>query len=193
MEEEVIGEGVTLSTYIDLLNNHSSSYSACYVNLQEKVCNHGVFQMGNAHFQLSEKWLENGDISGYELIIANNSDGNKKRMNVLTAESVGSELVEMDCSGMRENVIIDLNEEGRRWEGGELNEKPFGFGREYSENDNLVYEGFVFEGMKVCFGKEWNDDGNNNCLVYEGGYCNDKRWGKGKSYDLSGNVDFEGE
>ena len=42
----MIGEGVTLSTYIDLLNNHSSSYSACYVNLQEKVCNHGVFQMG---------------------------------------------------------------------------------------------------------------------------------------------------
>ena len=56
----MIGEGVTLSTYIDLLSNNSSSYSACYVNLQEKVCNHGVFQMGNAHFQLSEKWLENG-------------------------------------------------------------------------------------------------------------------------------------
>ena len=67
------------------------------------------------------------------------------------------------------------------------------FGREYSESDNLVYEGFAFEGMKVCFGKEWNDDGNNNCLVYEGGYCNDERWGKGISYDLNGNVDFEGE
>ena len=42
-------------------------------------------------------------------------------MAVLTAKSFESELVEMDCSGMRENVIIDLNEEGRRWEGGELN------------------------------------------------------------------------
>ena len=52
-------------------------------------------------------------ISYYELIIADKSDGNKK-MAVLTAESVDSELVEMDCSGMRENVIIDLNEEGRR-------------------------------------------------------------------------------
>ena len=114
-------------------------------------------------------------------------------MAVFTAESLDSELIEMDCSGMRDNVIIDLNSEGRRWEGGELNSKPFGFGREYSENDNLVYEGFVFEGKKVCFGKEWNDDGNNNCLMYEGDYCNGKRWGKGKSYDLTGNVDFEGE
>ena len=88
---------------------------------------------------------------------------------------------------------MDLNREGRRWEGGELNGKSFGFGREYSEDGNLVYEGFVFEGKKVCFGKEWNDDGNNNCLMYEGGYCNDKRWGKGISYDVNGNVDFDGE
>ena len=71
--------------------------------------------------------------------------------------------------------------------------KPFGYGREYSENDNLVYEGFVFEGRRVCFGKEWNDDVNNNCLVYEGGYWNGEWCGKGKSYDLNGNVDFDGE
>ena len=29
--------------------------------------------------------------------------------------------------------------------------------------------------------------------MYEGGYWNDERWGKGISYDLNGNVDFEGE
>ena len=63
-------------------------------------------------------------------------------MTVLTAERIESELFEMDCSGMKEDAIIDLNEEGRRWEGGELNGKPFGFGREYSEKDNLVYEVF---------------------------------------------------
>ena len=74
-----------------------------------------------------------------------------------------------------------------------MNNKPFGFGYEYSEDGNLVYEGFVYEGKKVCVGKEWNDDGNNNCSMYEGGYCNGERWGKGISYDLTGNVDFEGE
>ena len=29
--------------------------------------------------------------------------------------------------------------------------------------------------------------------MYEGGYCNDERWGKGISYDLNGNVDHKGE
>ena len=110
-----------------------------------------------------------------KLGIAEFSESNKQ-MALLTADGIESELVELDCSGMRENEIIDLNEEGRRWEGGEWNGKPFGFGCEYSEEGNLVYEGFVFEGKKVCFGKEWNDDENNNCLMYEGGYWNDERF-----------------
>ena len=29
--------------------------------------------------------------------------------------------------------------------------------------------------------------------MYEGGYWNGKRWGKGKSYDLTGNITYEGE
>ena len=94
---------------------------------------------------------------------------------------------------MKENMIIDLNRDGRRWEGGELNGKPFGFGFEYSEKGNLVNEGFVFKGKRVCFGKEWNDDENNNCLMYKGEYYNGERCGKGKSYDLNGDVDFEGK
>ena len=83
---------------------------------------------------------DDGELYHYELILAdNNSDGNgKKRMIVLTAESFESELIEMACSGMKENAIIDLNREGRRWEGCELNGKPFGFGQEYSEKGNLV-------------------------------------------------------
>ena len=166
------------------------SDTSLHVNLRKNVI---MFRMDNYHIQFERKQM-NGMFSKYVIIVADNSDGNKKkRMAVLTAESVDSELREMDCSGMRENVIIDLNEEGRRWEGGELDGKPFGFGFEYSEDGNLVYEGFVFEGMKMCFGKEWNNDGNNNCLMYEGGYFNGERWGKGISYDLTGNIDYEGE
>ena len=194
-DEEVTEEGVTLLTKLQSMMNDPSIYSACSINLQEKTCENSLFEVNNHLFiQTSRRINENGQFSCYELIIADNSDDNgKKRMAVLTAESVESELVELDWNEMMEDVIIDLNREGRRWEGGELNGKPFGFGCEYSENDNLVYEGFMFEGMKVCFGKEWNDDGNNNCLVYEGGYCNGDRWGKGKSYDLTGSVDFDGE
>ena len=172
---------------------NSSIHSTSYSDLKHSDIIAGLFVKDNQYYlQLTVKRNENDEFDHYELIIADKSDSNKK-MTVLTADGLESELIEMDSSGMRENVIIDLNEEGRRWEGGELNGKPFGFGCEYSEEGNLVYEGFVFEGKKVCFGKEWNDDGNNSCLMYEGGYWNDERWGKGESHDLNGNVDFEGE
>ena len=158
------------------------------LNRNETIINNSTLVLDSYYLQTSTKDVSlTGD---YNLILCDNSI---KKMGVLTFKSLSSPLIEMDCSGMRENVIIDLNAEGRRWEGGELNGKPFGYGQEYSENDNLVYEGFMFEGEKVGFGKEWNDDGNNNCLVYEGGFCNDERCGKGISYDLNGNVDFEGE
>ena len=158
---------------------NSSIHSTSYSDLKHSDIIAGLFVKDNQYYlQLTVKRNENDEFDHYELIIADKSDG-KKKMAVLTADGLESELVEKDCSGMRENAIIDLDEEGRRWEGGEWNGKPFGFGCEYSEEGNLVYEGFVFEGKKVCFGKEWNDDGNNNCLMYEGGYWNDERCGKG--------------
>ena len=175
-----------------ILANSSPSTSA-YVDLKNSIDDeYGLVDIGNFRVQMYCLKNENDEFNHYELIIADNSDGHKK-MTVLTADGIESELIELDSSRMKENEIIDLNEEGRRWEGGELNGKPFGFGCEYSEDGNLIYEGFVFEGKKVCFGKEWNDNENNNCLVYEGGYCHDERWGEGISYDLNGNVDFEGE
>ena len=185
-------EAFTLSKLLQIVLNNSSIYKTGCINLENLQFVSGLFEIFTYCCQFNSKSGISSKSSYYELIIADKSDRNKK-MAVLTADGIESELIEMDSSGIRENVIIDLNEEGRRWEGGELNGKPFGFGCEYSEDGNLVYEGFVFEGKKVCFGKEWNDDGNNNCLVYEGEYWNNERCGKGISYDLNGNVDYEGE
>ena len=185
------GEKIDVFAFLQALVRNFSIQPNDLDDLQRMENKTTIFVKDPYHIQM-KTYFDHNRLPHYQFIIADNSDGNKK-MAVLTADSVDSELVEMDCSGMRENVIIDLNREGRRWEGGELNGKPFGFGREYSEKDNLVYEGFVFEGMKVCFGKEWNNASNNNCLMYEGGYCNNERWGEGKSYNLNGNVVYEGE
>ena len=46
--------------------------------------------------------------------------------------SEGEELVEMDLSELKENEIIDLNEEGRRWEEEVLKGEVFGYGCMYS-------------------------------------------------------------
>ena len=185
------GEKIDVFAFLQVLVRNFSIQPNDLDDLQRMENKTTIFVKDPYHIQM-KTYFDHNRLPHYQFIVADNSDGNKK-MAVLTADGIESELIEMDCSGMRENVIIDLNREGRRWEGGELNGKPFGFGFEYSEDGNLVYEGFVFEGMKVCVGKEWNDDGNNNCLMYEGGYCNDERWGKGISYDSTGNVDFEGE
>ena len=128
VDGETIRKGVVLSALLLSIMNNSSTQLAGFVSFQEKNDEKCVFEINHIYVQMSKRRNESDNFSHYEMIIADNSEGNKKGMAVLTAKSVDRELVEMDCSGMRENVIIDLNEEGRRWEGGELNGKPFGFG-----------------------------------------------------------------
>ena len=198
-EGERIGCRIVFSTLLRSLAENPSVHSIYSINLENGDEN-GLFEMENVRIQLSRVIIGDGDEGvHYQLVIAEHAEHSEeegeseRRMTVLTAKSVDSELVELDISRLQENAILDLNDEGRRWEGGLLNGQPFGFGREFSEEGNLVYEGFVFDGHRVCVGKEFHDDGNNNRCVYEGGYCNGKRWGRGISHDLNGDVDFAGE
>ena len=128
--DEWNANGIVFSSLLRSLSSNSTVSITAYVDLKnESINGDSLFEIGVFHIQMRRRIRnENNHHSHYELIIADNSYGNEKRMAVLTAESLESELVEMACSGMREDVIIDLNREGRRWEGGELNGKPFGFG-----------------------------------------------------------------
>ena len=167
-----------------LLSNQSFKVNQTIDYLDSNKC---LFQINQYHFQLTFSLSLPYSI---EIIICDIESG---EMTVLCGNGLYNELLELDISNIHFNEILDLSFGGRRWEGGELNGKPFGFGQEFSEEGNLVYEGFIFEGKKVCIGKEWNDDENNNCLMYEGGYWNGERCGKGISYDLNGDIDYDGE
>ena len=57
--------------------------------------------------------------------------------------SEGEELTEMDLSELVENEIVDLNVDGRRWEGGVLKEDVFGYGRLYDEENRIEYDGWI--------------------------------------------------
>ena len=151
----------------------------------------GLITIDNYYIQLNRQVSVFG-LPLYTLIIADTIRDHEHLL-ILNADSLNGELVEVNCSELRENAIITLNRDGSRWEGGVLHDKPFGFGQEYSADDNLVYEGFMYEGNRVCYGKEIFDDLFHNCLVYEGGYCNGERHGQGISYDLNGHVIFNGE
>ena len=51
----------------------------------------------------------------------------------------------------KENVDdIDFDDSGTRWLGGVYDDKPYGYGQIFNKNNSLNYEGYMFNGEKVC-------------------------------------------
>ena len=96
----------------------------------------------------------------------------------------------IDVSEVKHKQILDLNDEGDRWEGDMLNGEPCGWGVLYDKDNHKVYEGFRIGGVNVCYGRSYSDIER---IEYEGGICHGMRWGRGVQYDRSGLVVFDGE
>ena len=63
-------------------------------------------------------------------------------------------------------------------------------GKEYDEQDRLIFEGEYIDDIPMNgYKREYND---NNELIFEGKYLNGKRNGYGKEY-LNGKIIYEGE
>ena len=86
--------------------------------------------------------------------------------------------------------IIDLDTEGRRWEGMECNNEPFGYGVLYDERGNKQFEGFMVNDERVCWGIEYYSD--LRAIKYKGAFCNDQKCGYGVLWNRTGTVEFEG-
>ena len=107
--------------------------------------------------------------SGYQFLESNNThyiqsellpdnsirviecDIDEKWMKVRERKEKSEEWKEIDLSDLQRCDTIDLSENGDRWEGVSLNGNPFGYGCVYDSDNQLIYKGFVFEGMKVCY------------------------------------------
>ena len=96
-----------------------------------------------------------------------------------------------DVSGIEHARVLDLSDDGERWEGDVLNNEPYGWGTLYDSENRMAYEGFHIRKVNVCYGRNYYPD--IGLLEYEGEWCNGKRWGKGIQYDRNGRVLFEGE
>ena len=118
-------------------------------------------------------------------------DIQEKSMKVKTRNKKSSEWIEMNMDSFIKNDIVDLNENGTRWEGDSLNGSPFGYGRIYNSENQLIFKGFTFEGMKVCFGEEYY--GDIGIVEYEGNYYKGMKNGYGKLYDKKNELVYEGE
>jgi len=96
-----------------------------------------------------------------------------------------------EVSGVKHKRVLDLSDDGERWEGDVLNNQPYGWGVYYDSENRMVYEGFRIRGVNVCFGRSYFPDLQK--VEYEGEICEGKRWGRGIQYDRNGKTVFDGE
>ena len=115
----------------------------------------------------------------------------EKWMKVKSRVKECSEWNEMNLNNLQRCDTIDLSENGDRWEGDSLNGNPFGYGCLYNSENQIIYSGFVYEGLKVCYGTEMY--GDVGLVEYEGGYYKGMRYGNGKLYDKKNELIYEGE
>ena len=90
----------------------------------------------------------------------------------------------------KEEGCIDLDTNGRRWEGGVKDGKPFGYGVLFNEEGLEEYEGFMMDGRKSFYGKEYYEDIER--VEYDGYYYDGKRFGKGVLYNRNGVIQYDG-
>ena len=80
----------------------------------------------------------------------------------------------LKLNGLQRGITIDLSEKGDRWEGDSLKGSLFGYGCLYNSENQLIYFGFIFEGLKVCYGVELY--GDVSIVEYEGEFYNGNRF-----------------
>ena len=135
-------------------------------------------------------------LSWYEGIVEMTSsvllELNEERMIEVDVDS--HELLQVngeDVKGIEHNVVLNLNDDGERWEGDVLNDEPYGWGVLYDSENRMGYKGFRIGGVNVCYGTRYYSDIQK--VEYKGGLCEGKRWGRGVQYDRKGDKVFDGE
>ena len=85
-------------------------------------------------------------------------------------------------------TIVDLNDNGDRWEGESLGTLPCGWGVYYSSSNTVTYVGFRFWSWDVCYGTYYFEDMQTTQPYYQGMLCFNKQFGEGKLYSRMGPI-----
>ena len=128
---------------------------------------------GNNYLSIDESHYFHSETINNQSVQLIECDINEKWMKVKKRDLDSSKWIELDLNGLHKGVTIDLSEQGERWEGDSLNGVPFGYGCIYNSNNQLIYKGFIFEGMKVCFGSVFYEDVG--IFEYVGGFYKNNR------------------
>ncbi|KAK8820246.1 hypothetical protein WA577_006312, partial [Blastocystis sp. JDR] len=88
------------------------------------------------------------------------------------------------------NRVLDLSDDGDRWDGDVMWNQPFGWGVLYDSENRKAYEGFRIGDMNVCYGARYYSDIQK--VEYEGEWYEGVRSGHGIQYNRSGEVMYDG-
>ena len=146
-----------------------------------------------AHFTLFNRnglcWYHEGVIEKTPSVVMELS-----RNGVIEVDVDSHELLrvnEEDLSSTQHKQVLDLSDDGERWEGDVLNNQPCGWGVLYGSEGEKKYEGFMIGEAYVCYGTRYYSDIQK--VEYEGQWCEGKRWRRGVQYDRAGNKVYDGE
>ena len=64
-----------------------------------------------------------------------------------------------EVKGIKHAKVLDLSDDGERWEGDVLHNQPYGWGVLYDSENRMVYEGFRLKDVNVCYGRSPTDKG----------------------------------
>ena len=88
------------------------------------------------------------------------------------------------------NRVLDLSDDGDRWDGDVMCNQPFGWGVLYDSENRKAYEGFRIGDMNVCYGARYYSDIQK--VEYEGEWYEGMRSGHGIQYNRNGEVMYDG-
>ena len=151
-------------------------YCLLYQNLVSSILN-GTIWFDNVYIEV------NGKVGELIIIVVLL---NLKIMRIFEEEGDVLKIYEGEPS----NGTLYINAAGRRWEGGILDQGPFGYGSLYNERNRLVYEGFMHWDSRVAYGRIYNQE--QESVYYEGGICDNQYFGYGKEYDERSNCMYAG-
>ena len=155
------------------------------------------------------EWILNNDMEDSHLVVCKKGlcwcrEGLIKKSPSIVVEVCLNRVIEVDIisrivlqvngedvSEIEHNQVLDLNDDGERWEGDVLNNEPYGWGVLYDSENRRMYDGFRLKEVNVCYGTRYYSDIQR--VEYEGEWCEGKRWGRGIQYDRNGKTVFDGE
>ena len=150
-------------------------------------------------------WILKKDVKDSHMVLCENDglylyyEGLKEKLHSNVVQFTINGVTEVDVhshkvlrvKGIEHAKVLDLSDDGERWEGDVLDNQPYGWGVYYDSENRMVYEGFRLGDVNVCYGTQYYADIQK--VEYKGGWCEGRRWGRGVQYDRNGKTVFEGE